>query len=96
MAVGLGVAVVETATAVVVGAVEDRVLALGIVAGRDAVGVVVTVPGTRSDVDAIGLVSVDRDWCALASARLSYPPAAGPLNPPGGAWVRLLPRPDWS
>ena len=29
---------------------------------------------------------------AVAFARLSGPPAA----PPPGAWVRLLPRPDWS
>src|SRR4029079_17354224 len=33
---------------------------------------------------------------AVALARLSYPFAAGPRNPPGGACVRWLPRPDWS
>jgi len=33
---------------------------------------------------------------AVALARLSYPPAAGPLNPPGGAWVSRLLRPVWS
>src|ERR1700761_2744771 len=57
---GLGVAVVETAAAVVVRAVEDRVLALGAVAGGDARGVVVPVAGTRGHVDAVGLVAANR------------------------------------
>ena len=56
----LGVAVVEAASTVVVRAVEDRVLALGIVAGRDARGGVVAVPDARSDVDAVDLVTGDR------------------------------------
>src|SRR5262245_21348451 len=33
---------------------------------------------------------------AAALARLSKPPGAGPRNPPGGAWVRLLRRTVWS
>ena len=59
VAVGLGVAVVEAAAAVVVGAVEDGVHALGVVAGGDAVGVVVAVAGAGGDVDAVGLVAAD-------------------------------------
>src|SRR6185503_5740767 len=59
-AVGLGVAVVEAAAAVVVGAVEDRVLALGVVPGRGAGGGVVPVPGARRDVDPVGLLPVER------------------------------------
>src|SRR6185312_5385439 len=55
--VGLGVAVVEAAAAVVVLAVEDRVLGLGVVAGGDAVGGVVAVAGARDDRDAVGLVT---------------------------------------
>src|ERR1700759_1898185 len=32
----------------------------------------------------------------VAIGRVSHPPKAGPLTPPCGAWVRLLPCPDWS
>src|SRR6185436_5226217 len=59
-AVGLGVAVVEAAAAVVVRAVEDRVHALRLVAGGDAVGAVVAVAGAGGYVDAVDLVPVDR------------------------------------
>jgi len=58
--VGLGVAVVEAAAVVGVRAVEDRVLALGGVAGRDARGAVVAVAVARRDVDAVDLRAVDR------------------------------------
>src|SRR3954453_7073708 len=59
-AVAFGVAVVEAAAAVVVGAVEDGVHAFGGVAGGDPVGVVVAVAGAGRDVDAVGLVAADR------------------------------------
>src|SRR5581483_11400534 len=59
-AVGLGVAVVEAAAAVVVRAVEDGVLALGVVTGRRAGRGVVPVAGARRDVDPVGLVAVER------------------------------------
>src|SRR6185437_11889865 len=52
--VGLGVAVVEAAAAVEVGAVDDVVDALGVVAGGDVLGGVVAVPVTGRDVDAVG------------------------------------------
>ena len=48
---------------------------------------------------AIGLVEAGDYFdpgAMVAIARLSYPPGAGPTNLPGGAWVRSLPRPDWS
>src|SRR5581483_6070284 len=56
----LGVAVIEAASAIEVRAVEDGVLALGIVAGRDARGMIVAVSGARSDKDAIDVVTADR------------------------------------
>ena len=56
----LGVAVVEAAAAVVVGAVEDHVDALGLIVDGDARGLVVAVPHARDDVDAVGAVAVDR------------------------------------
>ena len=59
--VGLGVAVVEAAAAVVVRAVEDGVLAFRVVAGGDVLGAVVAVAVAGGDVDAVGLVAVDRD-----------------------------------
>src|SRR5579875_221540 len=61
MVVGFGVAVIEAAPSVIVRAIEDRVLAFGIVAGRNARSVVVAVPGARSDVDAVSLVAIDHD-----------------------------------
>ncbi len=79
----LGVAVVEAASAIVVRAVEDRVLALWIVAGRDARCVVVTVPGARSHVDAVDVVATDRQWqCARVGEviRAASCPAAGCLG----------------
>ena len=60
VAVRLGVAVVEAAAAVVVRAVEDRVHALGVVPGGDAVGVVVAVAGAGRHEDAVGLVTSHR------------------------------------
>ncbi len=60
-AVGLGVAVVEAAAAIEVRAVEDGVHALGLVAGGDAVGVVVAVARPGGDVDAVRLVPADGD-----------------------------------
>src|SRR6202012_4780301 len=59
--VGLGVAVVEAAAAVVVGAVEDRVLALRVVPGGDVPGAVVPVAVARGGVGAVRLVAADRD-----------------------------------
>ncbi len=61
LAVGLRVAVVEAAPLVVVGAVQDGVDALGLVAGGDAVGVVVAVAGAGLDADAVGLLAADGD-----------------------------------
>ena len=61
----LSVAVVKAASAVVVRTVEDRVLTLSVVAGRDARSVVIAVPGASSHVDAIDMVTTDRQWqCA--------------------------------
>ena len=57
--VGLGVAVVEAAAVVGVRAVEDRVLALRRVAGRDVPGAVIAVAVARGDVDAVDLRAVD-------------------------------------
>jgi hypothetical protein len=62
MIVGFGVAVVEAASPVIVRAVEDGVLALGIVTRRDSRGVVVAVPGARSHVDAVDMVTPNRQW----------------------------------
>ena len=31
-----------------------------------------------------------------ATGTLLYPPIAGPLKPPRGAWYRWFPFPDWS
>src|SRR5207247_1137475 len=62
-AVAFGVAVVEAAAAVVVGAVEDGVHAFGLVAGGYAVGVVVAVAGAGGDVDAVGFVAVVGGGC---------------------------------
>src|SRR5215469_14619591 len=57
--VRLCVAVVEAASVVCVRAVEDGVLALGRVAGRDARGAVVAVAVARGDEDAVNLRAVD-------------------------------------
>jgi hypothetical protein len=62
-AVRLGVAVVETAAVVEVLAVEDGVHALGLVAGRDAVGGVVAVAATRRDEDAVRRAAAEGDRC---------------------------------
>src|SRR5579871_713047 len=57
---GLRVAVVEAAAGVVVGAVEDRVLALGVVTGGDAAGGVVAVAGAGRDEHAVDLVAAQK------------------------------------
>ena len=61
---GLGVAVVEAAATVVVGAVEDLVHALRRVACSCAAGGVVAVAGAGRDEDAVRLLTIQRDWCA--------------------------------
>src|SRR5262249_5589915 len=58
--IGLGVAVIEAAAAVEVGAVEDGVLAFEVVAGGDVPGAVVAVAVTRCDEDSVGCVATDR------------------------------------
>ncbi|HEY5004605.1 MAG TPA: hypothetical protein VII61_15690, partial [Ktedonobacteraceae bacterium] len=75
----LGVAVVEAASTVVVRAVEDCVLALCIVAGRDARGVVVAVPGAGSHVDAVDVVTADRQWQRVR-VRQGIRTASGPAT----------------
>lgn len=68
--VGLGVAVVEAAGAVVVGPVEDGVHALGRVAlGRAAHGVV-AVAGAGRDEDAVRLLAVQRDRRARGAGQV--------------------------
>ena len=91
--VRLGVAVVIAATAVVVSTVEDRVHALRLVAGGDAVGAVVAVAGAGGRVDAVGLVAIDHDRRRSGVGqvvRAASRPAAGRLGqvvPPTGLVV---------
>lgn len=60
-AAGLGVAVVEAAAAVVVGAVEYRVHALRLVVYGRATGIVIAVAGTGRDEDAVRLLAIECD-----------------------------------
>src|ERR1017187_7764453 len=56
-----GVSLVEAAAAVVVRAIEDRVLALRVIPGGDVPGAVIAVAVAGRDVDAVRLMAADRD-----------------------------------
>lgn len=87
---GLGIAIVEAAPGVVVCAVQDRVHTLGGIPGGNAIGVVVPVPGSGRNENAICFLAVESDGCASGTGEVVIAIGLWALEASGGRLGQMI------
>ena len=95
-AVGLGIAVIEAAAAIIVAAVDDPVLPLGLVVDGGALGVVPAQAHARRDENAIDLVAHDRDRRPVGDRKVVKSAHGRAAEAAAGRLGEVVILPDWS